>query len=76
MQAAQQLREALARLAPREREVHRLLLKGYSNAEIVEALGISLPTAKQYKSEVLRKLGTQSLSQLMQLGDPWVSPAQ
>jgi two-component system response regulator FixJ len=59
---------ALSTLSPREREVHALLLRGYGNAEIVGMLGISLPTAKQYKAEVMRKLGVRSLSQLMAHG--------
>lgn len=59
--------ESLEHLAPREREVMDLLIKGFSNAEIVDALKISLPTAKQYKSQLMRKLGVRSLSQLMQL---------
>jgi len=65
--AGAKLASALARLAPREREVHRLLSKGYSNAEIAQELGISVPTAKQYKGEVLRELGVRSLSQLIKL---------
>lgn len=56
---------ALARLSPRQREVHALLLQGYGNDEIVGALGISLATAKQYKGEVMRKLGVRSLAELM-----------
>lgn len=58
-------RAAMARLSPRQREVHDLLLRGYANGEIVGALGISLATAKQYKTEVMRKLGVSSLSALM-----------
>ena len=45
--------------------MHDLLVKGFSNREVMDALGISLPTAKQYKSEVMRKLGVRSLSELM-----------
>ena len=60
--------EASKSLAPREREVMKLLMKGFSNSEIVEALGISLPTAKQYKTQIMQKLGVRSLSQLMQFG--------
>lgn len=60
--------EASKNLAPREREVMKLLMKGFSNSEIVEALGISLPTAKQYKTQIMQKLGVRSLSQLMQFG--------
>ena len=59
--------ESLQHLAPREREVMDLLVKGYKNNEIVDALNISLPTAKQYKSTVMRKLAVRSLSQLIQL---------
>lgn len=59
--------ESKAHLAPREREVMDLLVKGFSNAEIMDALKISLPTAKQYKSQLMRKLGVRSLSELMRL---------
>ncbi len=61
------MEQAIQHLSPRERGVHQLMLKGYSNAEIMDQLGISLPTAKQYKSEVMRKLGVRSLSQLIEL---------
>lgn len=60
--------QAMAHLSPREREVMELLLKGFSNAEIMDAMNISLPTAKQYKSQIMRKLGVRSLSELMRLG--------
>ena len=59
--------ESLAHLSPREREVLHLLIVGYSNAEIMDKLNISLPTAKQYKSMVMRKLQVRSLSQLIKL---------
>lgn len=59
--------ESLRQLSPRENQVHSLLLKGLNNAEIMEQLQISLPTTKQYKSEVMRKLGVRSLSQLIAL---------
>ena len=57
--------ESRAHLSPRERQVHDLLIKGYGNQEIMDALRISLPTAKQYKMGVMRKLGADSLAQLM-----------
>lgn len=59
--------ESMKHLSPREREVLVLLLDGFNNQEIVDKLNISLPTAKQYKSQIMRKLGARSLSQLMQL---------
>jgi FixJ family two-component response regulator len=61
------IEQAVSQLSPRERQVHQLLLRGWNNAEIMNELGISLPTTKQYKSEVLRKLGARTLSQLIQL---------
>ena len=54
-------------LSRRERQVFELLAAGYSNAELVKSLGVSLPTAKQYKAEVMRKLKLRSLSELIQL---------
>jgi FixJ family two-component response regulator len=57
--------QALGRLSKREKEVYGLLLQGFSNQQILSALGISLYTAKQYKSEVMRKLGVRSLAELL-----------
>lgn len=57
----------LQRLSPREREVFELLAKGFSNAEIQEKLQIALPTAKQYKSDLMRKLGIRRLSELIEM---------
>ena len=68
------LEESLKSLAPREREVFELLALGFNNAEIQEKLQISLPTTKQYKSEVMRKLNLGSLAQLMALKNS-VNPA-
>ncbi|HCT99801.1 MAG TPA: hypothetical protein DF614_07030 [Methylococcaceae bacterium] len=59
------IEEELNKLSPREREVFYLLVKGYSNTEILTTLAISLPTAKQYKAEVMRKLNFNSLSELI-----------
>lgn len=64
------LEEGLKALAPREREVFELLSLGFNNAQIQEKLNISLPTAKQYKSEVMRKLNLRSLAQLIALKNP------
>lgn len=57
----------LKSLAPREREVFELLALGFNNAQIQEKLQIALPTAKQYKSEVMRKLNFSSLAQIIAL---------
>ncbi|RIZ69864.1 MAG: DNA-binding response regulator [Methylococcales bacterium] len=54
-------------LTPREREVYDLMILGYNNTEILETLRVSLPTAKQYKVAVMRKLKIKSLSALISL---------
>ncbi len=61
------LENQLKKLSPREREVFHLLAMGYNNTEILNKLDISLPTTKQYKSEVMRKLNLNSLSELIAL---------
>jgi FixJ family two-component response regulator len=62
-----ELEEKLQKLSPREHEVFYLLVKGYNNTEILNTLNISLPTTKQYKQEVMRKLKLNSLSELIAL---------
>jgi FixJ family two-component response regulator len=57
----------LKNLSPRELEVFNLLLQGLNNQELIDKLHLSLPTVKQYKSEVMRKLKVNSLSKLIEL---------
>ena len=57
----------LKNLSPRELEVYRLLIEGFNNQELLDKLHLSLPTVKQYKSEVMRKLNVKSLSKLIEL---------
>jgi FixJ family two-component response regulator len=54
-------------LSPRELETFGLLVIGFNNIQIANELGISLPTAKQYKSAVLYKLGLRSIAELVSL---------
>ena len=61
------LAESLKTLSPRELQVFHLLAKGYGNRELVDALGISLSTVKEYKSEVMYKLRLRSLAELISL---------
>ena len=61
------LESELKKLSPRERTVFDLLIMGYNNAQIMKTLGISLPTTKQYKSAVMRKLRVSSLSELIEM---------
>jgi len=57
--------EKLKILSPRERQVFELLSQGFGNKELMESLNISLPTVKQYKSEVMHKLRLRSLAELI-----------
>lgn len=53
-------------LSPRERETFFWLAKGYAYRELMQAMEISLPTAKQYRAAVMRKLGLASLAGLIE----------
>ncbi len=66
------LKTLLKNLSPREKQVFDLLIQGLNNSELMKKINISLPTAKQYKSEVMRKLGVKSLSELMNLSNQTV----
>lgn len=61
------LNQKLCTLTNREHQVYELLLKGLNNQEIMNKLNISLPTTKQYKTAVMRKLNINSFSQLIEL---------
>jgi len=64
------LASRLENLSPRERQVYALMVRGANNTQIMDELGVSIHTAKQYKSEVLRKFEVSNLSDLISLSDP------
>lgn len=55
----------LDQLTEREREALLLIARGFSNAELAEALQVSVPTAKTHVSSVLAKLGARDRTQLV-----------
>ena len=52
-------------LTPRERDVIRFLMVGYSNVEISGALGITEQTVKYHLSNVYKKLGVTGRAQVV-----------
>ena len=61
----QECRRILEKLKPREFDAYLCLAKGHSYSEVMRALGISLPTAKQYRAAVMRKLNFATLAELL-----------
>ena len=52
-------------LTPREREIVQLLAEGKSTKEVAVALGLSVKTAETHRSNIMRKLGLHSISELV-----------
>ncbi len=57
--------DPLGTLSPREREVLQLAAEGFGNAEIAEKLFISPRTAETHRTNLMRKLGLQSQTDLV-----------
>ncbi|HVO60169.1 MAG TPA: response regulator transcription factor [Terriglobales bacterium] len=56
---------ALPTLSSRERQIIQLLAEGKSNKEVAGRLGISVRTAENHRSRIMRKLQLRSLSDLV-----------
>jgi DNA-binding NarL/FixJ family response regulator len=54
-----------ARLSPRERHIVQLLAEGKSNKEVARVLDISVKTVETHRSNIMRKMGFASLSDLV-----------
>jgi two-component system response regulator FixJ len=59
------LRQSIAALTTREREVLQLLAEGSPNKVIAGTLNISVRTAEHHRAAVMRKLGARTISQLI-----------
>lgn len=51
------VKEKFARLTPREREVVRLVVEGYTNTSIASRMSISQRTVETHRANLMRKLG-------------------
>lgn len=52
-------------LSPRELDVLRLLVLGYTNREVAQALHLSVRTAESHRASLQRKLGFSARSELV-----------
>jgi FixJ family two-component response regulator len=77
-----ELRQRVARLTPREREVMGLLITGLMNKEIAYALGTSEKTIKAHRVRIREKMQAMSLVELVRmaaivgLGEPQTAQFQ
>lgn len=63
------LRKCLESLTPREREVLPLVVSGLLNKQIAAEIGTSETTVKVHRSQLMRKMGANSLAELVRLAE-------
>ena len=68
-QFVDRLRTRFDTLTPREREVMKLVVAGRRNKQIATEIGLSEATVKLHRGQVMRKLGVQSLAELVRMAD-------
>ena len=61
------LRHRLESLTPREREILPLVVSGLLNKQIASVIGTSEATVKVHRSQLTRKMGAQSLADLVRM---------
>lgn len=60
-------RQGLAALTPREREVMRMVVEGYANRQIADALAISIKTVEGHRAHLMVKLAADSIADLIRI---------
>jgi RNA polymerase sigma factor (sigma-70 family) len=63
------LHKRLETLTPREREVLPLVVSGLLNKQIAAEIGTSETTVKVHRSQLMRKMGANSLAELVRLAE-------
>jgi len=70
------LRERYALLTPREREVLPFVIAGLANKQAAGDLGIAENTIAVHRGQIMRKMGSRSLAELVRMADKLhISPA-
>lgn len=68
---AEEAREAIGLLTPRERQIAKLLLQGVPNHGIAERLSLSVRTVENHRTSLYRKLRVNSYEELKSLLCGW-----
>jgi FixJ family two-component response regulator len=63
------LREHYALLTPREREVLPFVIAGLANKQAAGDLGIAENTIAVHRGQIMRKMGSRSLAELVRMAD-------
>jgi FixJ family two-component response regulator len=63
------LRERLESLTPREREILPLVVSGLLNKQVAAEIGATEATVKVHRSQLMRKVGANSLAELVRLAE-------
>jgi FixJ family two-component response regulator len=69
------LRDRFAGLTPREREVLPLVVSGLPNKQIAGEIGTSETTVKVHRGQLMRKMGADSLPELVRMAERIGIPA-
>ncbi len=69
------LRERLQSLTPREREVLPLVVSGMPNKQVAVEIGTTEATVKVHRSQFMKKMGADSLPDLVRMADKLGIPA-
>lgn len=70
------LHERLESLTPREREILPLVVSGLLNKQIAAEIGISVAAVKVHRSQLIRKMGANSLPGLVRMAEKLGIPDQ